>query len=1416
MKKKLLVVAMLLMALTAGAQEENLKLKFDFENVSGASVTDEVSGVTASLKGAAKVVEVGSHHVLDLGNATGYLDMTRSAGAIVKELTDFTVSVCYRVDASASLSGNGYFLWCFSQSAANTADASPYTAYRLNAQRMATSTGGYNHETGLEMGSASQKGRWMHVLYRQRGQRGELFINAQRVQTNTQMPVLSTTFTAVPAYNWIGRPPFSGDSYLRQTQVADFRLYDAAVSDEKVAALAQEAQLLEQEYNYGTPGDFTALEAKVAECQTFITSATEGYAPNAVAELQDEVNICQKELQARRASQALIDEYAATLTSLLKQAKATGGYTPKQVFEVTADHGFMHPGGIVSQEDIDRAKQLLAAGDTRIKKAWDILCANEYSQSGIATWPVETIVRGGSSGQNYMNAARGAAMAYQNALRWKIGGTRANADAAVRILMAWARGNKYVSGDTNLSLAAGIYGHEFANAAELMRDYDGWAKEDFEEFKQYMVRVWYNPAIDFLRRRHDTWLNARYSNLGQRPGHYWSNWGLCNALCVMSIGILCDDVHMYNQGVSFYKYDHVGTYKDRSSQSVILNDGCNEFIGNLVPVVKQDSRGPLGYLGQMQESGRDQGHALMALGLALDICQVGLTQGDDLFAYMDDRIAAGAEFVAASNFGGVDAASLPWVNYNYADCRGTMGAGWLQTGVNTGGSGEYRPYWDRAIGYYEGLRGVKMQYSEAASAKVCPDGGGGNYSQNSGGFDHAGFSTLTSWRPAVGAEEGITPLSGNILYKGATYKNQTNLGGLKYNYEVCPSKGIPADGSDIILQPQLPDGTEDSGQWQWDTGETTRELTVKADRSYVYRVSYTAQNGTVSRQAFAIAVSGDAAPDVMTPEITVDGVIERITEKTVLEGTSVILYAGAATGWTNDYLWDNGQKGSVIVIPAITASRTYTCQYANQSGAVSQTVFQLNVVPAVQTINGSEAAETQVLAGSSVTLGLTIPAYGNAADIVWSDGTTGNTLTIASVQADRQITATYGGVTYTYNIYVKAADYSYYQLLTTDRGYSLVTSTAKLEQMADSHYFVLASDDADLLLGLANAPKNGNKALFYQTPADPLQDLAKVFTIEPYNGGFCLRNIDYDGLTLQTEMNAPHNLRTHDQPYACSWARLLLNYQDAAWTMENGTYTGNFFGLWTPANGYRDGEETACNKTGDDIARLQLFAISKEHFHHDYITASSGLPAGESIDATPLIVNPQFTGNGFGWNMSGTWGNQRFNGAVEVWHSTNFDFSQTITGLPDGRYTVTCQMANGEGNNTGYLYATSVLDGFAVETKATVVQSCAGSNFDAQRDKMAANAAYGLLKVDIDVTGGSLTIGIKEPTSGTTWLVWDNFTLTYHGGEQTGIEDIYDKTLGDTSTRFDQNFVYDLQGRRLSGVPSKGIYIRNGNKYIVR
>lgn len=1395
-----MTMTMLMLVIGARAQEKHLKLHFDFSEVEGKNVTDVAAGMVAKLTGVATIEQVGKYNVLNLGNGSGYLNMTSTAGDVVRQLGDFTVSACYRVDTDASLSGNGFFLWAFSTSTACTQTEGKYMAYRLNAQRMATSTGGYGSESGIEAGTASAKGRWMHVLYRQTGQRGELFIDGKRIGQSTSMPVLNEIFTSSPAFCWIGRAPFSGDSYLKKTQVADFRIYNIAVNDEQLAELAAVASDIENEFNYGVAGDFTELQAKVQECKTFISGDMSSYAPNAIAELQDVIKIADKEISVSRASQPLIDQYLATLTQLLKNVKNTKGYQPKQVFDVSDNHGFVHPGGIVSQQDIDRAKQLLASGNERIKKAWDILCANEYSHADIATWPVETIVRGGSSGQNYMNVARGAAMAYQNALRWKIGGTRAHADAAVRILMAWARGNRWVSGDTNLSLAAGIYGYELANAAELMRDYDGWKEEDFEEFKQYMIRTWYNPAIDFLRRRHDTWLNARY-NVGQRPGHYWSNWGLCNALCVMSIGILCDDVHMYNQGVSFYKYDHVGTFKDRSKQSVILNDGCNEFIGNLVPVVLPDQRGPFGLLGQMQESGRDQGHALMALGLALDICQIGLTQGDDLYAYMDDRIAAGLEHVAALNFGGVEAASLPWITYNYADCRGAMGAGWAQTGPNEGGKGEFRPYWDRAIGYYEGLRGVKLQYAEKASAAVGPDGGGGNYSQNSGGFDHIGFSTLTSWRPAVNAEQAITPLSGSIVYKGVTYSNQTNLGGLKYNYEAGPSKSIPADGADITLIPQLPQGVEDSGLWQWNTGETTREISVKADHSFIYRVTYTAQNGSQSQQAFAIAVSGDAQPDLMTNEITVDGTIYQDTTKTVLTGTSVILYAGATTGWTNDYLWDNGQKTSVITIPAITTTRTYTCQYANQSGAVSESRFHLKVAEALQHIivggRESETNETQVLQGTAVTLKLIIPNTSTSEEVVWPDGSKGTTYSIDKVMMDMQISATYQGNTYTYNIYVKAADYGYYDLLTTEQGYKLVTSNDELTALADDNYFILASDQGNLLIGLNNAPKNGNKALFFQSPVNPVSDLSKVFTIEPYGDAFCLRNIDYDGLLLQTEWDRPDQLRTHDQPLACEWTRLLFNYTDGAWIVENGKYTGNWLGLWTPANGYRDGEEIACNKSGDDISRLQIFAIDKKRFHALFITKN------EEKDATPLLVNPHFIGNGFGWTMTGSWGNQRYNGAAEVWHSENFNLTQTINGLPDGQYAVTCQMVNGEGSNTAFLYATS-----QGETgKEVVKQRCDGSNFDAQRNQMAANASYGRLSVDIEVNGGMLTIGIREPSSGNTWLVWDNFSLTYKGDTPSAVRNV-------NLNRSHKGLIYDLQGRHINSPTHKGVYIVNGKKVV--
>ena len=550
------------------------------------------------------------------------------------------------------------------------------------------------------------------------------------------------------------------------------------------------------------------------------------------------------------------------------------------------DRGFIHPGGLYTQADFDRVKAMITARNQKVVLAYTKLKNAEYAQASVQTYPVETIVRGGS-GENYINAARGATMAFQNALRWKLGGTRTNANAAVRILMAWANKTTAISGTSDQCLAVGLYGYQFAQAAELMRDYEGWKAEDFEAFQQWMLKLWYPKAIQFLRQRNGTWENS--GKWWQAPGHYWSNWGLCNALCVMSIGILCDNVQIYNEGISFIKYDQVGNYTepptlydvtghDGITGKAIQNNGLTEFWGNLIVTTTESEleTGAYGMLGQMNESGRDTGHSAMALGLAVDIAKVAYNQGDDLFAYMDHRLAAGIEYVAAQT---QSVEGLPWTNYHY----GTNGLfysdsrTWVMTGPALGA--QMRPYWATVIGMYEGVKGVTMPFAEKALEKMGIDGGGTG--STSGGYDHLGYSVLmnTYEEQLCPADRTPTELTGEIEYSttlsaalipslaqekkrglvdGKTTRH-TELGALVNKYSTSKSTLLP-NGNTLRLIPVLPEGEEDTGLWQWNTGQTTREITVDTGWSYLYRVTYTNANGIKSQLCFSIATTDQGTP----------------------------------------------------------------------------------------------------------------------------------------------------------------------------------------------------------------------------------------------------------------------------------------------------------------------------------------------------------------------------------------------------------------------------------------------------------------------------------------------------------------------------------------------------------------------------
>ena len=998
--KRLFLLAMFIV-LTCGAwsQDDHLKLHFDFSDVTGTQVKDRVSGISAKMMGAAKVMKMGQQGVLDLGNATGYLDMTAQAGQLVRSLEDFTVSVYYRVDEGASLSGAGHFLWCFSQAAANTQTSSPYMAYRLNAQRLATSTGGWGSEVGLEVGEESSKGQWMHMLYRQTGKKGELYINGTRARQSANMPLLKNAFTAAPAYNWIGRPPFSGDSYLKRTLVTDFRLYDIALSDAQVAQLAPKTYDLDEAYDNGGGGNNASLLAAIAEAEGLLQD-TADYPVAAVTTLSDMTTVA-RAISSGDHNQAVFDLYTTDLRAAITSFKKSKGF----VFDVSgvADdydthRGFRHPGGLHSEADFERIRRQLAEGNPRVTEAYQRLKNAEYAQANIQTWPVETIVRGGGVGENYINAARGATMAYQNALRWKIEGTKANADAAVRILMAWARTCKQVGGDSNWALAAGLYGYEFAQAAELVRDYEGWSQEDFETFKQWMLTVWYPGNVNFLRGRNGTWDNP--SGWGDCPGHYWSNWGLCNALAMISIGVLCDDVFIYNQGMSFMKYDQVGTFKDPRTDNPILNDGLTEFIGNLVVTTSEwaGETGAYGKVGQMQESGRDVGHAAMALGLAVDICHMAWNQGDDLFSYMDNRMAAGIEFVAACMQG---VSGLPWTPYHYAD-KGIAwwdSRSWLQNSYATGE--QVRNYWGTVIGHYEGVKGVRMPFAETAYQKMGIDVGGTG--GTSGAYDHLGYSVLmnTYDEQLCPEEKRPTLLQPKMEYDGKTLLHN-ELGGLRNTYVVQATQCLPA-GKQVKLMPQLPDGEEDTGRWQWNTGQTTKDITVESGRSYVYRVTYTNKNGVESHQAFTIAAEGDCMPSVLRQSIYVGQELVGETEATVFYGDKVTLNVGDAAGWSPEIRWDNGDKGSQLTIGAIASEREVKAYVVSQGGRKELATFRLNVRLSQPRIisNGTTLADQTMIvakAGDNVALQLYVPRALGEVDYQWSDGSKGSTLRIPSVE----------------------------------------------------------------------------------------------------------------------------------------------------------------------------------------------------------------------------------------------------------------------------------------------------------------------------------------------------------------------------------------------------------------------------------
>jgi len=393
---------------------------------------------------------------------------------------------------------------------------------------------------------------------------------------------------------------------------------------------------------------------------------------------------------------------------------------------------------------------------------YEVLTSSSYSNPFPTNYwdfprAVETVIRGGS-GDNVARLYIDVARAYQCALLWRINGSVHHGNTAANILNAWSKTLKSIGGNADRYLASGLFGYQLANISYMMKDHPLFQKEDM---KNMLLNVFYPMNERFLvgnewgKDHNDAYIS-----------NYWANWDLCNMASVMAIGIYTENKEIYNQAVDYFKYGN-----------------GNGSIYNAIPFIHNNN------LAQWQESGRDQGHSLLGIGLMASVCEMAWNQGDDLYGWANNRFLMAAEYVARYNNGhDVDFSVYEWGS-------GTKGTIMQQAFVSGLGRGEIRPIWAMIYNHY--VNRMKLNapnISERLNAVVYEFGAGGHATT----FDQPGFGTLI-----------YTNNIGNMVVR----KNTGNI--LDGNYRiksVFNGKVLAAGSGNVLVQQDI--GFSNSQIWK--------------------------------------------------------------------------------------------------------------------------------------------------------------------------------------------------------------------------------------------------------------------------------------------------------------------------------------------------------------------------------------------------------------------------------------------------------------------------------------------------------------------------------------------------------------------------------------------------------------------------
>ena len=316
---------------------------------------------------------------------------------------------------------------------------------------------------------------------------------------------------------------------------------------------------------------------------------------------------------------------------------------------------FVHPGTTHTRSDLERMRDMVAAGVEPYATSFDRLRSNSRASFNynVQKDPSDTTIVGRTTMTNDGTAA------YYNALMWNITGDERHAEKAVEIFNAYSN---VTSMDFSIPLEGGLAGWRMIDAAEMIKHtYDGWAQADITSFSDMLVHPGYsntNVPNAAISNDNVTLYWQIYNGDPRRAG----NQGIHCMRTMLALGIFLDNEIIYDRALRYLQgapareddipypsgppinnsQEEDGPYRALFShngrESDVPDYGYDELIHNYIWPN-----------GQCQETSRDQDHALGGVHILTLASELAWSQGDDLYGHLDNRILLGMEFAVRYN-----------------------------------------------------------------------------------------------------------------------------------------------------------------------------------------------------------------------------------------------------------------------------------------------------------------------------------------------------------------------------------------------------------------------------------------------------------------------------------------------------------------------------------------------------------------------------------------------------------------------------------------------------------------------------------------------------------------------------------------------------------------------------------------------